>query len=141
MVGVFNVQLLAELNKLINGLVGRGGAGQHEVVHHQVIAGAIAHQHIAVSVQDLAPGGLHAGPGGVGGGVVNHTAGFDDLKVIQTEREETQNGHEQKLDDTGTQLGQSFHVSPPIFSMKRKMGYSMGIRARESTPVMTAMPK
>ena len=139
-VHILDAVLIAELHQVVDLLVGVFGTGQHEVVDHQVVAGAVAHQHLTVAVQDLAPGRFHAGPGGKGGGVIHNAAGLNDLQVKQLEGIEAQQRGKQQSKDAGTPLGQSFHASPPIFSMARIVGYKTGSRISDIRPVSMGTP-
>jgi len=60
------------------------------MVDHQVIACPVAHQHVTVGIQNVAPGGFHTGTGGKGGGIVSAAAGFDHLQVVELEGEKRQ---------------------------------------------------
>ena len=110
MVGILDAAVFAEVYQSQQRLVGLGGAGENEVVHHQVIGGTVADQQVTVAVQNIAPGRLNTGHGGKGGGIVNDTAGFDDLLVVQLEREEAEDYAHQQNQQCGAKTGHSFHV-------------------------------
>ena len=55
----------------------------NEVVEHQIITGTVANQNLAVSVQNVAPGGSDGGNGGVQGGVIGVAVGINDLELEQ----------------------------------------------------------
>ena len=50
------------------------------MVEHQVIAGAVANQDVAVAIQNIAPGGADGGDGGIGGCVVGVAVCLNNLK-------------------------------------------------------------
>ena len=65
-----NIQLAAEVYKLPQRFVGVVAVKQGVVVDDQIIAGAVAHQHIAVAVENLSPrrrdpGRIGVAPGGL----------------------------------------------------------------------------
>ena len=83
---VFNLQFLAQLYQLQQGLIGVLGTGDNIVVENQVITGPVADQRIAVPVQNITPGSLHPGIGGIGGSIVGLALCLNDLQVIEFER-------------------------------------------------------
>ena len=83
MLGVFNTQFFAALDQLIKVLVSALSANKHIVIENKIEAGAVADQHFAVSIQNIAAGGLHPSPSGKGGGIVNIASGLDHLHIIK----------------------------------------------------------
>ena len=73
------------------------------MVEHQVIAGAVAHQNVAVAVQNVASCRLDTGLGDVNFRIVRVAVGFDDLQPEQAPAEKRQNSAEkqQQCDGTG----------------------------------------
>ena len=134
-VGVFDVHIPAKGYQLKKIVIAAGGTADDIVVEHQVVAGPVADQDIAVAVGDFAPGGLDPGFGGVVFHVVHHAAGFDDLLAVKFQGEKAQHQAKQKQDNAYTESGYSLHVSPPMLLIAEKMGYRAGITARESRPV------
>ena len=111
-VGILQIQLLAPLQQIIQVLVTAVGGLDDIVVEHQVIAGAVAHQLIAVTVHHFATGSLHGDIRGIGGGVIGITA--DDLQTKELDAVQGQHQAEHTQQDTGTHTAYSFHNSPPI---------------------------
>ena len=83
MIVVLHIHLPAQLHQLHEVIVGAGGGQDHIVVKHQVIAGTVGNQHIAVAVQDLTPGRLDTGDRGKIFGVIHLAAGLHDLQIIE----------------------------------------------------------
>ena len=117
MVGIGNVMLITGLNEVINMGVGTAGGQKHIVVHYQVITGPVAHQFVAVSIQNIATGCLNPCKGCKGGGVVNDTTGFNDLQVIHFVYKENQQQRKQQQQNRCTESAYSFHASPPMVPM------------------------
>ena len=106
---MFNPQLVALFQQIIQVLVPVIGGLDNVVVEYQVIAGAVAHQHLAVPVQNIAPGSTDGGDGTVGHGVIGVALGIDDLQLKQPEGEKRQNEREQYNQYNGAQPAYSFH--------------------------------
>ena len=113
-VDVADPQLLALLHQTVQRFVGAAGAFDNIVVEHQIIAGAVAHQHIAVAVQNIPPGGADGGDGGVGGGVVLFALGVDDLQPEQPSCVKQHHQTEEQKENDGPKAAYSFHVFSPI---------------------------
>ena len=103
-------------------LVGTAGRQQNVVVQYQVITGSVAHQLITVSVQYISSGRLHTGDGGKGGGIVDDTAGLNDLQVVHFKNEEDQKQQKNQQDQHCPETAYSFHNSPPIDPMALARG-------------------
>ena len=114
MVVIGYVQLLALLHQAVQRFVGIGVGLNNIVVEYQVIGGPVAHQHVAVAVQDIAPGGTDGGQGGINLGVVVVAVGFHDLDHKQLSSEQNQDKCEQSQKQIGPEAAYSFHVLPPI---------------------------
>ena len=82
----------------------------NEVVEHQIITGTVANQNLAVTVQDVAPGGSDGGDGGVQGGVVGVAVGIDDLQLKQPHGVQHHDEGKEPQENTGSQFGYSFHT-------------------------------
>ena len=121
-VHILDAPCLTQLHQLIEGTVGVDGAGEHIVVDRQVVAGPVGHQHVAVPVQNIAPGSLHPGQGGEGGDIVLVAAGVHHLHLVEPGSVETQHRKEDAQQEPGTEAGHSLHVSPPILPMEMRMG-------------------
>lgn len=65
MVVIAEIQLPAFLHKGVQRLVGLAVGLDNVVVEHQIIAGPVAHQDVAVAVKDITTGGTDGGNGGV----------------------------------------------------------------------------
>jgi hypothetical protein len=92
------------------------------MVKHQIVAGPVGHQHIAVGVQNITPGCPHTGPGDIGGNIIG-TGGFiRNLHRIQLDAEKAQHDTHQCQQKHCSEFCYSFHVSPPIFPIERTMG-------------------
>ena len=109
-----NVQLLALLNQTVQGVVPVGVGVDDVVVEHQVVAGPVAHQDVAVAVQNVSPGGADGGDGGVGLLVVGVAFCFNDLQGKELAGEEHQDKGEEHKQQNSTKTAYSFHVLPPI---------------------------
>ena len=140
MVGVFELQLLASLHQGVEGLIPVGVALDDIVVEDQVIAGPVAHQHVAVAVQKIAPGSLDGGVGGVGTGIVRIAACLDDLQREELDAVKRQDQAEQTQQHSGTESAYSFHGSPPILPMALTRGYRGSSAAVENTAVRKKTP-
>ena len=114
MVGIFNAQLLALLHQVVKSLVTLGIGLDNVVVKNQVVRSAVAHQHIAVAVQNIASGGTDGGNGTVDLGIVGVAVSLDDLQHEQTSGEQNQNEGKQNQKQNGPEAAYSFHVLPPI---------------------------
>ena len=121
-VGVVNAQFPALFHQLIQGFVGVAGGDDNVVVKHQVITGPVAHQDVAVAVQDVAPGGFDTGHGGKGGGVVGVALGVDDLQAEQLDAVQRQNAEEDTQQHPGSEFTYSFHGSPPMEPILKASG-------------------
>ena len=95
MVVIAEIQLPAFLHKGVQRLVGLAVGLDNVVVEHQIITGAVAHQNVAVPVEDIAAGGTDGGNGGVFRDVVGVAVGLDDLKVKELQGEQRQNRNKQ----------------------------------------------
>ena len=135
-IGVFDALLLAHLRQVVNILAGAGRVEQHVVVDRQIVTGAVADQHVAVAVQNIASSSFDTGKGDIGDGVVCIAAGFDDLLVIQLKRKESQDQRKNCQQNMGAESAYSFHVSPPMDSIDSSSGYRMGIMITEMAPVI-----
>ena len=122
MVIIFNILLPTQVHQLQQGFVGGNRAGQNIVVDHQIVTGPIGHQHIAPGIENVAAGCLNTGQRGKGGDVVGTAAGGNDLHIIQLKTKKANDEAEQQQQCTHPGAGHSFHVSPPIFPMDRRMG-------------------
>ena len=76
MLDIFDVQLLTALYQLIEVFVGAIGADKHIVIQRDIEAGAVADQHLAVAIQNIATGSLDPGAGSKGGGIVDISSGL-----------------------------------------------------------------
>ena len=85
------------------------------MVEHQIVGGPVAYQHIAVAVQEIAPGSTNGGQGGVSLGVVGIAVGLDDLQDKELAGEQEQDESEQDHKQNGPETAYSFHVFPPIW--------------------------
>ena len=111
---VSNAQLPALLHQPVQCLIPVGIGLDNVVVEHQVIRRPVAHQHVAVAVQDIAPGGTDGGQSGVCLGVVGIAIGFHDLQHEQFAGKQGQNKSEQYQEQCSAKTAYSFHVLPPI---------------------------
>ena len=107
---VGDAQLLALFQQVIKVLVPVVCGFDHVVVEHQVIAGPVAHQHVAVSVQDVSPGGTDGGDGGVSGCVVGIAFCFDDLQGEELCGVKKHDKAEYTQQHGRPESGHSFHV-------------------------------
>ena len=113
-VGVGNAQLPALLHQGVKSLVAVGVGLGDVVVEHQVIGSPVAHQHIAVAVENIAPGGTDGGDGTINLGIVGVAFGINNLKLVEPERVKKQDKREQSQKHTSTEAAYSFHVLPPM---------------------------
>ena len=95
MVVVAQVQIPALVYERVQRFVGLAVGLDNVVVEHQIIAGPVAHQLVAVAVKDIAPGGTDGGNGGVFRDVVGVAVGLDDLKIKELQGEQRQNRNKQ----------------------------------------------
>jgi len=109
-----DAQLPALLHQTVKRLVGLTVGLDNVVVENQVIGGTVAHQHVAVAVQNIAPGRTDGGHGGVGLGVIRVAIGLDDLQNEQPSCKQNQNKGKQGQKQKGPEAAYSFHVFPPI---------------------------
>ena len=114
MVQIFHAQLQGLVVKPVEVIVTSLGGFDNVVVKHQVITGPVTHQHIAVAVQDIAPGGTDGGNGGIDGGVVRVAIGLDDLQGEELTGKHGKHQAEQEQQSNGADAAYSFHVCPPI---------------------------
>ena len=112
MIHIGDVQLPAEANQLPQALVGFVGVEQAIAGDDDVIAGPVAHQHIAVSIQNFAPGGGNAGIVGVGSGGDGPLAGIDHLQLNQPIGEEADQQKEEAQKQPQPQLEVIVHSAP-----------------------------
>ena len=82
--------LLQEVDQLPQGFVGMIRIVNHVIVKHQVVAGPIGHQHIAVPVQNFPTGGRDPAPGGIGGLQTAVGIGVPNLQAIHPESKQAQ---------------------------------------------------
>ena len=80
------------------------------VVEDQVITGAVAHQHLAVPVQDIAAGGADGGDDGVDGGIIGVAVGLDDLQGEELSRIQAHDQGKDQEQGDGPDAAYSFHV-------------------------------
>ena len=95
MVVVAQVQIPALVYERVQRFVGLAVGLDNVVVEHQIITGAVAHQNVAVPVEDIAAGGTDGGNGGVFRDVVGVAVGLDDLKIKELQGEQRQNRNKQ----------------------------------------------
>ena len=95
MVVVAQVQIPALVYERVQRFVGLAVGLDNVVVEHQIITGAVAHQNVAVPVEDIAAGGTDVGNGGVFRDVVGVAVGLDDLKIKELQGEQRQNRNKQ----------------------------------------------
>ena len=107
---VADTQLLAFFQQIVQVLVAVVRGFDHVMVEYQVIAGPVAHQHIAVAVQDIASGGADGGDGGVGGCVVGVALGFNDLKGKELRCVKKHDKAKNAQQHIRSKTGHSFHV-------------------------------
>ena len=124
MVVIAEIQLPAFLHKGVQRLVGLAVGLDNVVVEHQIIAGPVAHQDVAVAVKDITTGGTDGGNGGVFCDVVGVAVCLDDLKVKKLHGEQRQNRTEQNQKQDSAKSAYSFHVVPPIRPILLMSGYS-----------------
>ena len=140
MVVIFHAQLLALFHQPEEVVVNAVGGLNNVVVKDQVIAGTVAHQNIAVPIQDVATGGLHTGQGGIGGHIVGVALGFDDLQVEKLRAEKHEYQQKQAKENHGANLAYSLHTSPPIFWIRLIRGYRASITKKLSSQVSRNTP-
>ena len=124
MVVIAEIQLPAFLHKGVQRLVGLAVGLDNVVVEHQIIAGPVAHQDVAVAVKDITPGGTDGGNGGVFCDVVGVAVCLDDLKIEKLHGEQRQNRNKQNQKQDSAKSAYSFHVVPPIRPILLMGGYS-----------------
>ena len=139
MVGVGNTGIFAGLDQIIQMGVGAVCGQQHVMIQNQIITGAVTDQLVTVAIQNIAAGSFYAGDGGISGGIVDDTAGLNDLQIVHLINEKRQYQHKQQQHDGGTESAYSFHVSPPIELMPRMSGYRTGAAASVSTAGTTKL--
>ena len=81
MVHIGNAQFPGLVDQLHQRLVGVIIRCDNVVVEHKVITGAVAHQNITVSVQNVTAGRLNTGLGDVNVQVFRFAVGFNDLQI------------------------------------------------------------
>ena len=144
MVDILDAQFPALVNQLIQVGVGAGGGLDDIVVDDQIIAGPVAHQHIAVAVQNVAPSRLDTGLGDKFDGVVL-AGGLNYLQLEQPDAEKGQNQHKKQNDGNRAVAAYSFHESPPILPMALTSQCMGSIKARlnravrKNTPALSQM--
>ena len=121
---VVHAQLVRHADQPQQMLVGLVGVGQNEIVEHQVIAGPVAHHHVAVAVQKLAPGGLDGVIGGVGIGVRHDVAASFKLYRVHPHAEQAQDDGKYQQHGHGSESGYSFHALPPVVPMCLSRAYT-----------------
>ena len=110
------------------------------VVENQIVRCAVAHQNLAVPVQNIASGGTDGGDGGIDGGIVGIAVGFNDLQTEKLTRIQNQNQREQAKQDHGPESAYSFHVFPPIVPIALMSLYRGIISSQLSRPLPAKTP-
>ena len=126
MIDVLNIQLVAQAHQLAQGLVGIVGVVQHVAVEHQIVAGPVAHQHHAVAVQNLAPGGADPGDSGIRRARIGLRVRLQNLLGVQPEPKDPQHHGEGQQNGHRPEFCHSFHSWPPILPSHSPRGYSTG---------------
>ena len=139
MIHICDAFLPAQSRQIQQLLIGIAGIEDHKMIEHQIIAGAIGHQHIAVGIQNIATGGPDSGAGHIGDHITGRRRGIRDLHRIQLDAEKTQHQHHQGQQKHGSYFGYSFHASPPILPMERTSGYRNGTAISVSAAVMAIL--
>ena len=111
---VGNTQFPALLHQTVQCVVTVGVRIDNVMVEHQVIGCTVAHQDVAVAVQDIPSGGTNRGQSGVDLGIIGITFCFDDLQDKQSESKQHQHECEQNKKQYSAKAAYSFHVFPPI---------------------------
>ena len=92
-----------------------GTVEKDKIDDHQVVAGAVAHQHGTVAVQNLTAGSGNCGAVGQRIGQFDFILGHGRLQLVHTQGVQTKNQSDQRHKDTDTDTGTSFHQIPPAF--------------------------
>ena len=103
-------QLLTLFQQVVQIFVSIIGGLDNEVVENQIVGGTVAHQHLAVPVQNVAPGGADCGDGGVVGGVIRVAVGGDDLQIEQPHGVKHHDKAEKSQKNACPQACHSFHI-------------------------------